>query len=78
LAVNNFVATSDQWKSWCTARIICFNKSFIRNCTTSTGTSNLEVLCQKWFDWTSGVGVSWQKPTPTPSVLRNQFWCTMQ
>jgi len=26
LAVKNFVATSNQWKSWCTARILCFNK----------------------------------------------------
>jgi len=25
LAVNNFVA-SNQWKSWDTARILCFNK----------------------------------------------------
>jgi len=37
LAVNNFVATSTQWKSWCTARILCFNRSFKRNCTISTG-----------------------------------------
>jgi len=39
LAVNNFVATSNQWRSWYTARILCFNKSFKRNCTISTGTS---------------------------------------
>jgi len=37
LAVNNFVATSNQWKLWYTARILCFNKSFKRNCTISTG-----------------------------------------
>jgi len=40
LAVNNFVATTNQWKLWCTSRIICFNKSFKRNyCMVSTGTS---------------------------------------
>jgi len=33
LAVKNFLATSNQWKSWYTARIICFLKSFKRNCT---------------------------------------------
>jgi len=33
LAVNNFVAISNQWKSWCTARNLCFNESFKRNCT---------------------------------------------
>jgi len=37
LAVKNFVATSNQWKSRNTARIICLNKSFKRNCTVSTG-----------------------------------------
>jgi len=41
LAVNNFVATSYQWNSWYTARILCFNKSFKRNCTISTGIPNL-------------------------------------
>jgi len=35
LAVNNFVATSSQWKSWYTARILSFNK----NCAISTGRS---------------------------------------
>jgi len=39
LKLANFVATSSQWKSWYTARILCFNKSFQRNCTISTGTS---------------------------------------
>jgi len=39
LTVNYFVATSNQWKSWYTARITCFNKSFRRNCTISAGTS---------------------------------------
>jgi len=29
--------TVNQWKSWCTARNLCFNKSFKRNCTISTG-----------------------------------------
>jgi len=42
----NFVAISTQWKSWYTARILCFNKSFIRNCTDSTGFSNLGVWCK--------------------------------
>jgi len=28
LAVNNFVTMNNQWKSWCTARNLCFNKSF--------------------------------------------------
>jgi len=32
LKLANFVATSNQWKSWCTARIMCFNESFKRNC----------------------------------------------
>jgi len=35
--VNNFVATSNQWKSWYTAKSICFKESFKRNCTISTG-----------------------------------------
>ena len=43
LAVNNFVATNTQWKSWYTTRIICINKSFIRNCAISTGIANLGV-----------------------------------
>jgi len=46
LAVINFVATSNQWKSWYTARILCFNKSFKRNCTISTGIPNLWVWCK--------------------------------
>jgi len=33
LAVKNFVETNTQWKPRYTARIICFNKSFIWNCT---------------------------------------------
>jgi len=31
LPFNSFVAISNQWKSWCTTRILCFNKSFKRN-----------------------------------------------
>jgi len=46
----------NQWKSWYTARNLCFNKSFKRNCTISTG-CNLWVWCKKWSNWTSGVGV---------------------
>ena len=56
LTVNNFVATNTQWKSWCTARILCFNKTFIRNGTISTEIPNLRVWCKKWSNWTSGVG----------------------
>jgi len=37
LAANNFVAVGNQWKSWCTARNLCFHKSFKRICTISTG-----------------------------------------
>jgi len=40
LKITNFVATSNQRKFWSTARIICFNKSFQRNCTISTGIPN--------------------------------------
>jgi len=47
LAVKNFVATNTQWKSWYIATIICFNKSFIRNCTISTGILNSGVWCKK-------------------------------
>jgi len=41
LAVNNFVATSNQQKSWCTrSKNYLFQyKSFKRNCAISTGTS---------------------------------------
>jgi len=46
LASKNFVATNTQWKSWYTARILYFNKSFARNCTDSTGIPNLGV-CSK-------------------------------
>jgi len=35
---------------------ICFNKSFKRNCTISTGIPNLGVWCKKRSNWTSGVG----------------------
>jgi len=39
LAVNNFVANTNQWKSWCTAGSLGVIKSFKRNCTISTSTS---------------------------------------
>jgi len=39
LAVNDFVATSNHWTSWCTAKFPRFNKSFKRNCAISSGTS---------------------------------------
>jgi len=73
LAVNNFAAISNQWKSWCTARILCCNKSFQRNCTISTGIPDLKVRCKKWFNWTSGGGVGQKNPTPTSSVLSNRL-----
>jgi len=40
LVVNNFLATSSQWKqwkSWYTARILCVYKSVKRTCNISTG-----------------------------------------
>jgi len=73
LATMNFVATNTQWKSWYTARILCFNKSFIRNCTNSTGILNLgeendaKVI---HLDFRSRSRIKY--PTPTPSVVRNQ------
>ena len=36
----------NRWKSCCTARYLCFNKSFKRNCTISTGIPNLGVWCK--------------------------------
>jgi len=48
---------------------ICFNKSFKRNSTISTGIPNLEVWCKTWSNWTSGLGVG--QKNPTPSVVRN-------
>ena len=73
LTVNSFVATNNQWKSWYTPRIICFNKSFKRHCrpTISTWIPKLGVWCKKCSNWTSGVGVRQKNPTPTPSVVRN-------
>jgi len=47
LAVNNFVATNTQWKSWQTARILYFKKCFKRNCTISTGIPNFGMWCKK-------------------------------
>jgi len=68
LPVNNFVAISTQWKSWYTARILCFNKRFKWNCTISTRIPNLGV----WYYGTSRVGVGQKNPTPTPSVVRHR------
>ena len=61
----------NQWKSWCTAKNLCFNKSFKRNCTILTGIPNLRVWCKKWSNWTFGVAVGQQNPTSTSSVVRN-------
>jgi len=49
------------------AGIVCFNKTFKRNSTISTGIPNLGVWCKGWSNWTSGVG----RRSRTPSVLRN-------
>ena len=59
----------NRWKSWCTARNFCFNKSSKINCTISTGIPNLGVWYKKWSNCTSGVGVG--QKNPTPSVVRN-------
>jgi len=67
-----FVATSNQWKSRYRARILCFNKSFKRNCKISTGIPDLGV--QRKNDSIGHWSRSSTKnptPTPTPSVLRN-------
>ena len=56
---------------WCTARNLCFNKSFKSNCTISTRILNLRVWFKKWSNWTSGAKVGQKNPTPTPSVVRN-------
>jgi len=48
MAVKNYVGPSIQWKSWYTARILCFNRSFKRNCAISTGIPNLGMRCKKW------------------------------
>jgi len=76
LAVNNFVATSNQWKSWNTARILCINKSFKRNGIISTGMPNSAMWFKKWSNWTSSrsrtkkIGPdSTQKP-PNPQPCR--------
>jgi len=53
LAVNNVVAIRNQWKSWCTARILRFNKSFKRNFNRNF---HLRSVMWKWSSWTSGVG----------------------
>jgi len=65
------VKCPSQWKSWRAARNICFSKSFKRNCTISTGIPSLRVWCEKWSNWTYGVGVEQKNPTPTRSVVRN-------
>ena len=39
------LTVKNHWKSWCIARNLCFNKSFKRSCTISTGILNLGVHC---------------------------------
>jgi len=55
LTANNFVAISDQWKSWCTARNLCFSKRFKRNCTVSAGIPISGVWYTKRSNWTFSV-----------------------
>jgi len=59
LAVNNFVATSNKWKWWYTAKNLHFNKTFKKTVPIQQArvrNNNLGVRCKKWFNWTSGVG----------------------
>ena len=56
----------NQWKSWCTARNLCFNKIFKRSCTLSTGIPNWSVWFKKWSNWTPGIGVEQKYPTLAP------------
>jgi len=55
LAEKIFVATSNQWKSWCAARIICFNKDskeigpFQQ---ARVRIPNIGLRCKKCFIWT--------------------------
>jgi len=59
LAVKNFVATSNQRKSWHTARILCFNinlNEILPFQQAEVGIPDLGVRCKKWFNCTSGVG----------------------
>ena len=76
LTVNNFIASNTHLKSWYTARIICFNKSFIRNCTISTGIPNIGVWCKKWSSWISAVGQKIRLlllTPPTPQHCSQRF-----
>jgi len=62
------VATSNHWKSWCTAKIICLSKfqkklyhfklKYWNFQQARARTLNLGVRCKKWCNWTSVVG-SW-------------------
>ena len=49
-------ASYNRWRTLCTVRNICFNKSFKRDCTIWRGIPNLKVWWKKWSDWTSRVG----------------------
>jgi len=57
--------------SWCTARNICFNKSFKRNVPFQQEFPLCDYDLKNDPNWTSGVGVGQNNPTPIPSVVRN-------
>jgi len=66
LTVNNFVATSTQWKSWYTARILCFKKNFhkLYHFTSNSHRCVMQKMIQLDFRrrrWT-------KNPTPTPTL----------
>ena len=61
------VSIGNQWKLWCTARILCFNKSFKTKLyhfklkcwnfqQAQVRTPDFKVQCKEWFNWTFGVG----------------------
>ena len=64
-----FLANSNQWKLWYSAKIFCFNKGFKRNCTISRGIPKFGVWYKKWFNSISGVGVGQKNPTPIHGVV---------
>jgi len=72
LSVNDFVAASNKWKAWCTARNLYYNKSFKRNSTISIGTNSdslLRVAIKKMVQLDILDRI--KNPTQTLSVFRN-------